>query len=158
MNKSPEYLTVTELGEVKQDKNDRNYRQIFFTGQSEKHITLPTGKVITAKTAPKTSSILAREASYLDDKPEFAWGLKKGDTVLGAVVTREVEPYDITTADGEIREVSTYTRVVFGDTTDPSFESLVKREFEAQDRKLANPVSEEMPVMAGSADGEDENF
>jgi hypothetical protein len=134
----PSFLTVTRLGDIVQDKNTRNYRQVFFKTEDQKAIKTATGKTIIVKTASKESSINAYEQSYLNDKPDFAWGLKPGDNVLGDIVTRTVVPYDIEGQDGNIREVSTYTRVVFGDTTSPSFEGEVQRVFNSQGRILVN--------------------
>jgi len=143
---SKQYLTVTRLGEIKQDKNTRNYRQVFMQGPGVEYITLPNGKTIEAKTAVKETSINAYEQSYLDDKPEFAWNLKPGDMVLGSIATRAVEPYAIPTPEGEDRIVDTYSRIVFGDTSNAAaYEAAVNREFKAQGHEV---VSNDIPQAA----------
>jgi hypothetical protein len=154
MQQNPEFLTVTRLGEIKADKNGREYRQVFFKGNDVRYIQLPNGKFITAKQEVKETSINAYSKTYLDDKPSFAWGLNVNDVVLGSVVTREVMPYDITDQrTGEVRTVNTYSRIVFGDTTSPAYNAAVKREFSSQ----GHPVVEAEQAFV-TPQGEDEEM
>ena len=70
---------------------------------------------------------------------EFGFDLKPGENVLGDIVTMDVEPYEITDEDGEVREVSIYSRVILGDNSKASFHSLVRQEFARQGHPLVIP-------------------
>lgn len=143
----PAVLTVVGKSEVKEDKNGRAYVTVTFKGDDEKYITLPNGKVRTVKMKSRTSAKNAYQESYLNEQPDFEWGLKVGDEVLGAIVTRETDEYDIATPDGEIRTVNSYSRVIMGDSTDPSFETVIKREFAAQGRIIVNQAQVQPAVI-----------
>jgi hypothetical protein len=145
---TPEFLTVTSFGEVKKDSNQRIYKQVFLKGNDLKDVIIG-GKVSTIRMEARESSIIVRESRYLDDKPDFGWDFKIGERVGGAIVTREVMPYEITDAKtGEVRTVSTYTRPVLGDTTNKAaFEAAVRREFNSQGHPLLEDVTREVQSL-----------
>lgn len=116
-------LKKTAESAVKQDKNGRNYKTVTFT-------TLPTvvlnGQTIHVPT--KSSSMNVYEESYLNNQEEFGYSLSVNSLVQGDIVTRNVEPYQITDrGTGEMRTVTTYTSVVLGDTDDAGFEVMVQK-------------------------------
>jgi hypothetical protein len=59
-----------------------------------------------------------------------------GGWFAGSIETREVVAYDITSADGNTKTVTTYTGVVFGDTDSPAYESTVKAAFKSKGHEV----------------------
>lgn len=149
---TPEFLTVTSFGEVKKDSNQRIYKQLFLKGNDMKYVNVG-GKTVPIRTEARESSIIVRESRYLDDKPDFGWDFKIGERVAGAIVTREVMPYEITDQKtGEVRTVTTYTRPVLGDTTNKAaFEVAVRREFNAQGHPLMEEVQQQVGALTSNS-------
>ena len=144
-------LTVISVSEVKQDNGSkgekRNYKTISFRTPNTKVIS---GLNIRCKT--KEGVVNAWEKSYLDNKMGFGFDFQVDDMVEGDIVTREVSEYPIVTSEGEERMVSTYSCVVFGDTTDPSFEIEVQKAFKAAGHPIVSePVKQKSVVVASSA-------
>jgi hypothetical protein len=138
MSDQSSFVTVSRLGEVKMDKNDREYRTIYFKGEEKVYLNRG-GKLLEVNQITRESSTNAYAKSYLNDQPEAAWAFKVGTMVLGAIVTRKVAPYEIPFGENDVRTVDTYTRVVFGDTAKvEEFEALVQREFAAQGREIVD--------------------
>lgn len=144
-------LTVIAVSEVKQDNGSkgekRNYKTIGFRTPNTKVIS---GLNIRCKT--KEGVVNAWEKSYLDNKMGFGFDFQVDDMVEGDIVTREVSEYPIVTSEGEERMVSTYSCVVFGDTSDPSFEIEVQKAFKAAGHPIVSePVKQKSVVVASSA-------
>lgn len=141
-------LTVISVSEVKQDRNNKNYKVVEFATPNTKDVN-----GLKVRVQPKTSSKTFWEESYLNDKMEFGYDFKVGDLVEGNIVTREVVEYEIVnTETGEERTVSSYTAVVFGDTFDPSFELEVQKAFKAAGHPIVSePVKQKSIVVASSA-------
>jgi len=145
-------LTVISVSEVKQDNGTkgekRNYKTIVFRTPNTKVIS---GLKIRCKT--KEGVVNAWEKAYLDNKMGFGFDFQVDDMVEGDIVTREVSEYPIAdTTTGEERMVSTYSCVVFGDTTDPSFEIEVQKAFKAAGHPIVSePVKQKSVVVASSA-------
>lgn len=134
-NQMPNLLDVKST-EIRTDKNNRQYNYVVLSGQEQESFVLPTGKVITAIKPVTSSAVIGYEENYLGNQ-DFAWNLKAGQTVFGAVVTRTVPAYDITGQDGVIRTVNTYKTIVFGDTRDTAaFEAEVRRVFKSAGHNL----------------------
>lgn len=103
---------------VKQDKNGRNYKTVTFETNGIE-IQKVGGRDVQVHVPVKSSSMNVYESSYLDNKEEFGYSLPLGSYVPGAIVTQNVEPYQIPdTRTGEMRTVSTYSAIVIGDTDD----------------------------------------
>ena len=127
----------TAQSEIKQDKNGRNYRTITFG--EVRFIDTPFGKMVVPASQARTTKINCYENNYLN-KMDVGYAdaifnqsnPANGGWFAGSIETREVGSYDIPTADGGVRTVSTYTTVVFGDTDSPAFESAVKSAFSSK--------------------------
>jgi hypothetical protein len=131
----------TAQSEIKQDKNGRNYRTITFG--EVKFIDTPFGKMVVPATQARTTKINCYETNYLGKQdPGYADAIfnqsnpANGGWFMGSIETREVEGYDIPSADGGVRTVNTYTTVVFADTDSPAFESAVKSTFNSKGHAL----------------------
>jgi hypothetical protein len=131
----------TAQSEIKQDKNGRNYRTITFG--EVKFIDTPFGKMVVPATQARTTKINCYELNYLGKQdPGYADAIfnqsnpANGGWFMGSIETREVEGYDIPSADGGVRTVNTYTTVVFADTDSPAFESAVKSTFNSKGHAL----------------------
>jgi hypothetical protein len=127
----------TAQSEIKQDKNGRNYKTVTFG--EVKFIDTPFGKQLIPATQSRTTKINCYDNNYLGKQdPGYADPIfnnsnpTNGGWFMGGIETREVSGYDIPTADGGVRTVSTYTTVVFGDTDSPAFESTVKSAFSSK--------------------------
>lgn len=134
-------IVKTSQSEVKQDRNGRNYKTVGFS--EVKHVDTPFGKMLLPASQSKTVKINCYENSYLNKMdagyadPLFnANNPALGGWFTGSIETREVENYDIISADGSARTVSTYTTVVFGDTDSPAYESTVKSSFKSKGHEV----------------------
>lgn len=150
-------LTVISVSEVKQDKNEekRNYKTIGFR--------TPNTKIVdTLKIRCKTKEGVVNvwEKSYLDNKMGFGYDFEVNDLVEGDIVTREVAEYDIVDqSTGEVKNtVSTYTCVVFGDTTDPSFEIEIQKAFKAAGHPIVSEPVKQSPLVVASSATKEEVF
>lgn len=128
--------------EIKQDKNKRNYKTVTFG--EVKFIDTPFGKMVVPATQARTTKINCYELNYLGKQdPGYADAIfnqsnpSNGGWFMGSIETREVEGYDIPSADGGVRTVNTYTTVVFADTDSPAFESAVKSTFNSKGHVLS---------------------
>lgn len=101
-------LTVISVSEVKADKNGKNYKVVEFSTPNTKKVD-----GLNIRVQPKTSSKTFWEESYLNDKMEFGYDFIKGDLVEGNIVTKEVAEYEIQVSEEEVRQVTSYTAVVF---------------------------------------------
>jgi len=160
-----EILKVIEVSDVKQDVNGMPYKTVKFSTSDKKMINSVEGRIIVQIPTKVSSrnfqghsylelSQLAKDLGYLtkdgkadysklseeeikDVKPEFGYNLKKDQIVVGAIVSKEVEEYEITdSTTGEVRTVNTYSRVILGDSGQASFHSDIVKEFRRQGHEL----------------------
>jgi hypothetical protein len=130
-------VTKVAQSELKQDRNTRNYKTVTFS--EVRFVETPFGKMVVPASQAKTTKINCYENNYLGkmdvgyNDPIFNQGNPtNGGWFAGSIETREVGSYDIPTADGGVKTVSTFTTVVFGDTNSPAFESSVKSAFSSK--------------------------
>lgn len=165
MEKTAKVVEITKK-EVREDKNGNEYVNVQVRAQEWTRFVHPiTNKMTTALGKVKESSFNAYKESYLDGKPQLGWDNPVGSFLMGAFVTRDVEPYTIPVLDresgeptGEERTVSTATLLIIGDTTEEAnFEREVQRVFSANDFTL---VEEEVavPTPEGVVAGDDQPF
>ena len=128
--------------EIKNDKNQRPYKTVTFG--EVRFIDTPFGKMVVPATQARTTKINCYENNYLGKQdPGYADPIfnqsnpSNGGWFMGSIETREVEGYDIPSADGGVRTVNTYTTVVFADTDSPAFESTVKSTFNSKGHVLS---------------------
>jgi hypothetical protein len=141
------YLLKTAESAVKQDKNGRNYKTVTFT--EAVIMNTPFGQVQKPTSQCRSTSINCYESSYLNDKPEVGYhdpifnprNPSNGGLFEGAIETRNVTPYDITDRNGDVREVSSYTTVIFGDTQSPAYETSVAAAFRSKGHEAIVPVA-----------------
>ena len=137
------FLIKTAESEVKQDKNERNYKTIDLT--EAVMMQTPFGLVPKPHAQCRTTRIKVMEQSYLNDKEELGYSdpifnvnnPAKGGIFEGAIVTRNVQPYEV---NGRI--VTTYSTAVFGNSSDPSFEAQVKSRFKSAGKEIVENVTE----------------
>lgn len=147
------YLIKTAESEVKQDRNGRNYKVIDLTEAAM--MNTPFGQVQKPQAQCRSTRIKVQEQSYLNDKEELGYSdpvfnksnPAKGGIFEGAIVTRNVQPYEVND-----RVVSTYTTAVFGNTDDAGFESAVKTRFKSAGHEVVEAttvieVVESAPVV-----------
>lgn len=160
-----EILKVVAVSEVKEDVNGMPYKTVQFSTSDKKVVNTAQGRIIVQIPTKLSSrnfqghsylelSRIAKEAGHItkdgkadyskltpqeiaEAKEEFGYNLKVGQVVAGALVSREVEPYEIPDSNtGEIREVSSYSRVILGDSDQHSFQAEIVREFRRQGHEL----------------------
>jgi len=141
MSQNPEVLKV--IGKdirtsTHANTNGKKYAYLTFEGNNQKAVTLPSGLVVNATTKGETGAMIAWESNNLPTPTQdFGWNFKVGEYVLGAKVTRTVPDYPITDkATGNVNMVNTYSAIVLGDTTNPSFETEVRRVFKSAGHNL----------------------
>ena len=179
-----EVLVVTKIGKAEQDVNGMVYRATEFETLGVKRVITPKG-VIMAHTTKRRSTINCWQKSYLevfnyckengmldedgnaqykklkeDDlkhiPDDYIWEVQVGQSVLGSIVSREVEEYPIVDViTGEERIVHTYSRVILGDTDHPAYEQLVRTEFERNNHPLIQKNEEFQPKFDEVEDLED---
>lgn len=139
--------------EIKNDKNQRPYKTVTFG--EVRFIDTPFGKMVVPATQARTTKINCYENNYLGKQdPGYADPIfnqsnpAAGGWFAGSIETREVEGYDIPTADGGVRTVNTYTTVVFGDTDSPAFESSVKSAFSSKGHNVVDGNVSESSVAS----------
>lgn len=127
----------TNQTEVKQDKNGRNYKTVTFS--EVRYVDTPFGQMLMPATQAKSTKINCYENNYLGKQdPGYAEPIFNqsnaalGGWFMGSIETRKVEEFDIPSDDGGSRTVNTFTTVVFGDTSSPSYESAVKSTFSSK--------------------------
>jgi len=148
-------IVKTAQTEAKADKNGRNYKTVSFS--EVKHVDTPFGRMLLPASQSRTVKINCYENSYLNKMdagyadPIFnANNPANGGWFAGSIETREVVSYDITSADGSIKTVSTYTTAVFGDTDSPAYESLVKSAFKSKGHEVMSidaPVNNNVSAL-----------
>jgi len=146
-------ILKTAQSEVRTDKNGRNYKVVTFT--EAKTVNTPFGEMLVPADQCKSRAITQYEENYLSteakkvkdlgyDAPIFdAKNPTRGGWFLGSIETRNVEEYEIP-SDG-VRNASyptTFSTVIFGDTTSPAFETLVKAAF----KSAGHPVVDLAPA------------
>jgi hypothetical protein len=126
--------------EVSQDKNGKNYAKLTVETSGKKRIIdEETGEQILVNLPSRSTSVLAWEKNYLDEKPDFGWNLKVGERVAGDIVTRTVVPYEIPVDGDDSRTVNTYSCFVPGDTDErASFDAAIVRAFTRAGREIMN--------------------
>jgi hypothetical protein len=146
-------VVKTAQSEIKTDKNERKYRTVTFG--EVRFIDTPFGKMVVPASQARQTKINCYENNYLNKMdvgyadPIFNQSNPAaGGWFLGSIETRNVSEYDITAADGGVRTVSTYTTVVFGDTTSPAYESTVKSAFNSKGHEI---LSGETSVSAAAS-------
>ncbi len=133
--------------ELKQDKNGNSYKTVTFSEQ--RMVDTPFGKMALPTSQSRSTKINRYAKSYLNGEPEIGFNdpifnssnPTKGGWFMGAIETRKVNEYDITADDGSVRTVDTYTTIVFGDSDNPAFESLVKSSFKSRGHEIADQQS-----------------
>lgn len=144
MSQKTQLLTVTEVSDMRQDKNGRNYKLVTFQGpQHVEIVDETTGEILLVRVPARTSSMTRYEESYLDDKAHYMFDAVVGEKVPGAIVTREVPAYEI---DG--RATTSYSTIVLGMTNEPSFEAKVRAAFKSAGHILEG--AEEVEAQAES--------
>lgn len=143
--------------EPKEDKNGKIYKNCIFSRLGQEYQDVPgMGRVAVHQRTREIKVNLYLE-SYLDQKEQFGFSIPVGGYIFGDIVTRNVEPYEVPMKDrltGEVtgsQIVSTFTTVVFGDTTSASFEADTRNAFRSRGHKLAAPeevVAEPAQSMA----------
>lgn len=152
-------LTVINVSEPIADKNGINYKQITVMTASQKLVFNEVGQAVVMRVVPKKGTFNAWEHSYaemlniarkkgveLSDltkedlkgiAPDFAYSLKPGEKLLGDVIQRKVEAYNVPSSDGEERTVDLYSCVVLGNTAEEDqFEAEVARTFKRNGRPI----------------------
>lgn len=134
-------MTVVAISEVKQDKNNRDYKTISLRNPTKvSMVDEESGEIFTAHIPAKTAKINAYQESYLDGTPSFLYDLESGAKVLGEIVTREVEQYEIVNEKGT-RAVDSYSTPVFGNSDDSLWESNVTKAFRSAGHPLPGDVT-----------------
>ena len=139
--------------ELKQDRNERKYKTVTFG--EVKFVDTPFGKMVIPANQGKTTKMNCYENNYLG-KMDLGYAdpifnqsnPTNGGWFAGSIETRNVEGYDIPTADGGVRTVNTYTTVVFGDTDSPAFESSVKSAFSSKGHNVVDGNVSESSVAS----------
>ncbi len=123
--------------EVRQDKNDKNYKYSTFQGLEDEYIDIPgLGRTLVSSKV-RESFVNVYEKSYLDESMEHTYNLPVGGVTFGAIETRYVETYHLPdnrkgAAEGATRPINTYSCVVFGDTTSATWENTVRQEMKSK--------------------------
>lgn len=149
-------ILKTAQSEVRTDKNGRNYKVVTFT--EAKTVNTPFGEMLVPADQCKSRAITQYEENYLSteakkvkdlgyDAPIFdSKNPTKGGWFLGSIETRNVEEYHISNSQGNDSYPTTFSTVIFGDTTSPAFETLVRAAFKSAghpvvDLASASPVA-----------------
>jgi hypothetical protein len=154
----PKFVTVIST-EMRVDKNEKDYNYIEVEGQTSEDIVLPTGKVITMQKVAEKTAFTAYPTNYLDQKDAFS-DTKKGQIIMGDIVRRKVQPYDINFVDKDgveqTRTVDTYKAFVAGDSRDKaSFEIAVSKTFKQAGHEIMS--GENAVISAAEAEAAFQN-
>ena len=137
-------MTFNEITSVRegQDKSGRNFKTITLNCTTFSQMVHPvTGATVNALGASSTQTLNAWE-SGVDSPYNHLYNAPVGTPVVGTLVTREVEPYQIEdniAGNTLLRDVSSYTCFVPAEETSANFESNVKNAF----RWNGHPVATE---------------
>lgn len=139
-------MTFNEITSVRegQDKSGRNFKTITLTCTTFSQMTHPvTGATVNALGNSTTQTLNAWE-SGVDSPYNHLFNAPVGTAVVGSLVTREVEPYQIEdniAGQALLRDVSTYTCFVPADESAANFESKVRDAFRWNGHSLVETVS-----------------
>jgi len=121
----------------------RLYKYIRVETVGDRFVEIPGVGRVAVKGESRTSAFIAYPNNYLDQKDSGA-DLQKGQFVMGDIVTREVEPYQLVGNDGVERTITQYSCVVLGDSTKTEqWEATINRTFSRRGHTLAG---ESVPV------------
>lgn len=142
--------------QIQFDKNQRSYKVITFENENIIKYDHPVLGEIEVYQEGQTSKMVCYEKNYLNDTMDMGYSEKLGSYFLGDIVTKIVTPYDIKISEEEVKTVSTYKTIVFGDTESDKFNSSVKSAFKAKGFDLeyidlakqiiASPIASSEPV------------
>jgi hypothetical protein len=135
------FIIKTAESAVKSDKNTRKYKTVTFTEAG--FMETPWGLVQKPTAQCVSTSVNCYENNYLE-KMDLGWAdpifnpknPTAGGIFEGAIEQRNVKEYNITSADGTVRQVDTYKTIVFGNTDSPSWESTVKAAFKSRGQEV----------------------
>ena len=153
--KNATFVKITNVSEVKEDKNDVNYKT--FRAKENNHIMMfdpAAGKEVSVlNPAARETGVNQWEKSYdssLKGQSDPFYDAKIGDRLAGAIVTRSCPEYGIVDEEsGEERTVDSYTTVVFGDTSDEqAFEIAILKAFKRNSHDLAGLPQEQIILDA----------
>lgn len=139
-------MTFNEITSVRegQDKSGRNFKTITLNCTTFSQMVHPvTGATVNALGNSTTQTLNAWE-SGVDSPYNHLFNAPVGTAVVGTLVTREVEPYQIEdniAGQALLREVSTYTCFVPANEGDANFESAVKNAFRWNGHPVADSVT-----------------
>lgn len=154
----PSILIVISVSEIKEDNGSkaehRSYRTIGVRTPNTKIIEGITNPV---NVKPRETAFNAYKSSYLDNKTEFGFDFKVGESLLGDIVTKNVSPYPIISVDkktGEevTRMVDTASVLVFGDNTSETWDNKIVKAFKA--KGYTTLEEEQNPTVASSLHAE----
>lgn len=140
-------MTFNEITSVREgvDKSGRNFKTISLQCTTFSQMTHPvTGATVNALGNSTTQTVNAWEDG-VDSPYNHLYNAAVGTAVVGSLVTRDVETYQIEdNVAGNIvfRDVNTYSCFVPAETENANFESAVKNAF----RWNGHPVSETAAV------------
>lgn len=141
---------------IELDKNKRSYKVITFENENIIKYDHPVLGEIEVYQQGIPSKLVCWEKNYLNETMDLGYNEKLGSYFLGDIVTKTVTPYDIPVSEEEVKTVSTYTTIVFGDTDSDKFQSSVKSVFKAKGFDLeyidlakeiiASPIASNEPI------------
>jgi hypothetical protein len=125
-------------------------------------INVPGVGLVAVHQPARETSVNLYAQSYLDNKEQFGYsipaGTDKQSYLFGDIVTRTVKAYTLNIVDqitGEVisREVSTFTTVVFGNSSAGDWESRVRAAFRSRGHELVDaPVNTQEAAMIQASD------
>jgi hypothetical protein len=136
-------MTFNEITNARegQDKSGRNFKTITLTCTTFSQMTHPiTGATVNALGNSTTQTLNAWE-SGVDSPYNHLYNAGAGTAVVGTLVSREVEPYQIedsVAGNVLLRDVNTYSCFVPADESAANFESAVKSAFRWNGHPLAS--------------------
>ena len=135
-------MTFNEITSVRegQDKSGRNFKTITLTCTTFAQMVHPvTGATVNALGESSTQTLNAWE-SGVDSPYNHLYNAAPNTAVVGTLVTREVEPYQIEdniAGNVLLRDVNTYTCFVPSTVDNANFESAVRNAFRWNGHPLA---------------------
>ncbi len=129
--------------EIRQDKNGKNYKYTTFSGLDAEYMDIPgVGRTVVSMKNRETTINLYEE-SYLNQKEQYAYSLPIGSFCFGSIETRFVSPYDLPdntkgAPKGAMKTINTFSCIVFGDSTAPTWENTVRQEIKARGHIVQN--------------------
>ena len=135
-------MTFNEITSVREgvDKSGRSFKTITLNCTTFAQMVHPvTGATVNAL-GNSTTQTLNAWAEGVDSPYNHLYNAAEGTAVVGSLVTREVETYQIEdniAGNALLRDVSTYTCFVPAATEDANFESAVRNAFRWNGHPLA---------------------